>query len=469
MKRFREMMYGLLVGDALGVPYEFKDREQMDKRPCIDMIGHGTHDQPKGTWSDDSSMALCIVESINEGYDDKKVAEKFVRWMNEGYMTPHGVCFDIGSTTRQSLWKMQNQLALNDPKEIEETIERCYNHNDPRLSGNGALMRILPFLVHLNSKNISYSDMFKEVRRHCHLTHQSLRSTYACFLLLVFAERISKGDYHGNKIDKHEAWSMATNTVISHMDYFEYTFEDKQIEEYWDKILNGDIKGMPRKDIPSSGYVMDTLLASVWCVLTSNNYKEVVLKAVNLGDDTDTTGAVTGGLAGLIWGANSSEGIPKEWIENLVRLEDVNYLIDGVYNDLTARQGLVELEQYYKKEDQKWKDIKESIKTLIDPQCIVFVEDMDTYKSEGFVEIEIIDNKLLRQKNCRIKKGNQKVLGLFTHHVISLETIEGDSEHEGADIEYFVQEQRGYEVDDFYGYLIFPLKDGRFWLVSYSC
>ena len=287
MKNFRDMMLGLLVGDAVGVPYEFKDRDQMDKRPCTDMIGYGTHNQPKGTWSDDSSMALCIVESINEGYSDKKVAEKFVRWMNEGYMTPHGVCFDIGATTRQSLWKMQNQLALNDEKELEETIQRCYDYNDPRLSGNGALMRILPFLLHLNSKNISYSDMFDAIRRHCHLTHQSLRSTYACFLLLVFAERIYKGDYYGNKIDKHEAWAMATNTVRKHMEYVEYVFEDKKIEEYWDRVLNGDIKNLSRESIPSSGYVMDTLLASVWCVLTSKSYKEVGCMKRNLTTNFD--------------------------------------------------------------------------------------------------------------------------------------------------------------------------------------
>lgn len=324
MKKFNQMMLGLLVGDAVGVPYEFRDRDKMDEFPCTDMIGYGTHNQPKGTWSDDSSMALCIVESIIEGYDDVKCAEKFVDWMTEGYMTPHGVCFDIGGTTRQSLWKMQNVLALDDPEETERVLQRCMIHNEPRLSGNGALMRILPFLVHIEGMGLN--EQMTALKRQCQMTHQSYRSTYACFLVLRFAHYLDKSH------EKFEAWKRAKQDfgLLLESGRHVYEYEDNEIMDYFDRIRFRKVEKMKREDIGSSGYVMDTLLASVWCILTSESYKEAVLKAVNLGDDTDTTAAVVGGLAGIVWGFDLFLGIPNDWIENLQQLEKIKGMIAAV-------------------------------------------------------------------------------------------------------------------------------------------
>ena len=143
-----QILLGIAVADALGVPVEFQSREYLKENPVTDMLEYGTYDQPKGTWSDDTSLSLCLAESILEGLDLNRLAQKFIVWKNDGYMTPHGYMFDIGDTTRASIERMEQGIAP----------ELCgFSHEND--NGNGSLMRFLPLLA--LTKDLHMEERFK--------------------------------------------------------------------------------------------------------------------------------------------------------------------------------------------------------------------------------------------------------------------------------------------------------------------
>ncbi len=301
---------GLAVGDALGVPVEFQSRDSLTKNPVVGMRAYGTHYQPLGTWSDDSSLAFCLAESLAQGYDLTDLARRFVNWYNHNYWTPHGFVFDVGIATSQAIHKLASG--------IEPTKA---GGKDVYSNGNGALMRILPLLAFIYDKPITERfDIIKDVSS---LTHGHIRSVIACFYYLEFARLLVQN------VDKFTAFEQTKNTV----NVFLMTNNDTKQEEIdlFHRLLMNPmddyeikpIHAFKEADISSSGYVLHTLEASIWCLLTSNSYAETVLKAVNLGDDTDTTGAVAGGLAGILY---QEKGIPKLWLEQLVKVNEIRGL-----------------------------------------------------------------------------------------------------------------------------------------------
>lgn len=177
-----DALLGLAIGDALGVPFEFKSSLEMQLQPATRMVGHGTHHQPIGTWSDDSSLSFCLAASLLEGYELKDIAQRFIAWKEENYWTAWDNVFDIGRTTSRA------------------------------------------------------------------------------------------------------------------------------------------IQQLSRENLKSGGYVLETIEASLWAFLTTSSYEDAVLTVINLGHDTDTTGAITGGLAGLYYG---QENIPSQWLASLVKLEEI--------------------------------------------------------------------------------------------------------------------------------------------------
>ncbi|SEC82739.1 ADP-ribosylglycohydrolase [Tenacibaculum sp. MAR_2009_124] len=299
---------GLAVGDALGVPVEFRSRESLKLNPVVDMRSFGTHEQPKGTWSDDSSLTFCLAESLCNGYDLKDISIKFIQWMGEQIWTPHGYVFDIGIQTRKAIYQL---IDIINTKEYEDLKLLKYNDNE-YTNGNGSLMRIIPLLFILKGKSIL--DQFETIWHVSSLTHPHIRSAIGCLIYLNFAEHI----LNGNSIK--EAY-VKMKTKISKF------LKDRKISEYernhFSRILDKNIKELKESSVNSGGYVVHTLEASLWCLLNTNSYSEAVLKAVNLGDDTDTTATVVGAIAGLYYGLNE---IPKEWIESLVKKEDIFYL-----------------------------------------------------------------------------------------------------------------------------------------------
>lgn len=292
------ILIGTAVGDALGVPVEFQPRSYLKANPVIDMREYGTHEQPKGTWSDDTSLMLCLAESMIEGLDTNNLAQKFIAWKNDNLWTPHGWVFDIGIGTRIAIERLENGMT----PELAGGFDEMDN-------GNGSLMRILPLVLHI--KDLDIEERYEWTKKISSITHAHVRSVMACFYYLEFAKKIIEGN------DKFQAYNELQSELTQ---YFEQR-KINPIEIYkLHRLLNEDISKVEENNIKSSGYVMDTLEATVWCVLTTNNYKDAVLKAVNLGHDTDTTGAVTGGIAALIYGMDT---IPTEWINALARKDDI--------------------------------------------------------------------------------------------------------------------------------------------------
>lgn len=298
-------LLGLLTGDALGVPVEFADRAQRRADPVTGMRAYGTHNQPAGTWSDDGSLALCTASSLVEaGYDLQDVAARFVGWLDKAYWTPHGQVFDIGLTTRRAIDRLRGGVP---PMEAGGAREQD--------NGNGSLMRILPLA--LRFPDLPLSDLLERAHALSCLTHAHPRAQLACGFYTVMATRLLAGqaaaDAYGQAID------LATPF------YSRPPFASEL--SHYSRVFGGRIAETPPEGIRGSGYVAHTLEASLWCLLRHDSYSATVLEAVNLGEDTDTTGAVAGGLAGLLYG---KDGIPAQWVSGLARLPEIEALIDGL-------------------------------------------------------------------------------------------------------------------------------------------
>lgn len=297
--QIKSSLLGVAIGDALGVPVEFTTRDQCRLLPVTEMKGNGTHYQIKGTWSDDSSLTFCLAEGLcNPEFDLREVADNFVRWRRENFWTARGTVFDIGNTTRRALQNIQNG----------EDLEHC-GLVDENSNGNGALMRILPLVFY--TRNMSIEDRFLWTTRVASLTHGHGISVLSCFYYLEFARHLMKGR------SKVEIYKELQGDIPSF-------FRDKpainqQLPVLY-RLLTEDISAIDEKNIYSGGYVVHTLEASIWCLLTTDNYADSVLRAVNLGWDTDTTGAVTGGLAGLLYG---EESFPTSWLAELAQLDRI--------------------------------------------------------------------------------------------------------------------------------------------------
>lgn len=267
MRTLRDAVYGLAVGDALGVPVEFEERDSFHVET---MTGHGTHDKEPGTWSDDTGLTLATCDSLKlmGTVDLEDLRCCFTDWYKNGKYTPDGEVFDVGITTGAALGRGEGMA-------------------DEWSNGNGSLMRIIPLAFIPDIKD-------DEIREVSAITHGHCIAKTACVVYVHIARLLLAGK------TLTEAVAEATDNETT-------------------KELFGYLPGVatwPREKVKSSGYVADTLEAAVWSLSNTSCFRDALIKAVNLGDDTDTVGAVTGGLAGIIYGY---ESIPKEWLEVLRR------------------------------------------------------------------------------------------------------------------------------------------------------
>lgn len=302
-KSIKSALFGVAVGDALGVPVEFKSRAYLNQNPVTGMTGYGTYNMPPGTFSDDSSLTFCLAEALTEEFSLETIGRKFVKWRRENYWTPHGEVFDIGITTSNAI----ERLSRGTQPDLAGGTEESSN-------GNGSLMRILPLVFYIADKPIS--ERYKLTKQVSSITHGHIRSVIACFYYLEFARQLLLGT------DRTEIYRNLQAEISSYLGT--HDIPAAETDEF-SRLLNGTISDLPKEQISSSGYVMHTLEASIWCLLTTDCYRDAVLKAINLGDDTDTTAAVTGGLAGLLYG---HENIPQEWVNELVRRDDIEALAE---------------------------------------------------------------------------------------------------------------------------------------------
>ena len=289
------LILGVAVGDALGVPVEFKKRGTFY---VTDMQGYGTHDQPSGTWSDDTSLTLALADGLlPDEVNLEGIAYRFTDWYDDAAYTPHGKVFDVGNATAEAIKRLKKGVA---PEKAGGTGERD--------NGNGSLMRIAPLTFYMYGIREAEAR-FRSVRDVSSLTHAHEWSVAACYIYVEMLNKLRMGR------KKKAAYAELREDFARGVPFISKVTLGKFV-----RILENDISTLPEEEIRSSGFVVDTLEAAFWCFMTTDNYKDAVLKAVNLGDDTDTTGAVTGALAGLAYGLDS---IPQEWREQLAAYDEV--------------------------------------------------------------------------------------------------------------------------------------------------
>ena len=287
-------IYGLAIGDALGVPVEFKSRKILAQNPVTDMVdGY----RPKGTYSDDTAMTLCTLASLHENnwnlnpYD---IMERFVRWLDEGYMAVDGDVFDVGVTTRRAITRFKNKTPL----------EECGSTSFYEC-GNGSLMRIMPIVFYLQKH--PEADVYETVKLISSLTHAHDVCIIGCYiyvklsLAILNKQELSKDDLVKQELPNIYA-ELAARTNQKWLDLYARIFD-----------LESFIR-LPSKAIKSDGFVLSSLEASLWCFMTTVDFRSCVLRAVNLGYDSDTTAAIAGGLAGLYY---RLENIPVKWRNEL--------------------------------------------------------------------------------------------------------------------------------------------------------
>lgn len=292
-------LWGAVVGDALGVPVEFMNREELQANPVTGMRGHGTHHQEAGTWSDDSSLLICTVDSlVNHEFDTEDMGKRFRDWFEHGFWAAHGVVFDVGMTTSDALLGIRNGIPAEEA-----------GRSDEHSNGNGSLMRIIPVVFRFAETPLS--KFLDRISRASGITHGHQRSRMACGYYALMVKELLSG------APPATAFGMSRNT-------FSKTFAGHPELKHFTQIPE-DLLNKPENWIVSTGYVIHTLTASLWCLLTTDNYRECVLKAVNLGGDTDTTGCVAGGLAGVAYGIGA---LPHEWIQQLARHPELDQLFN---------------------------------------------------------------------------------------------------------------------------------------------
>lgn len=300
-----DALLGVAVGDAVGVPFEFSSREKMQSNPATEMIGHGTYNQPIGTWSDDSSLTFCLAESLVNGYDLKDISEKFIDWKTNAYWSARGELFDIGCTTDIAISRLQKIITDND---LDELKQQKYYGNEFD-NGNGSLMRIIPLLFYIKGRPIH--EQFEIVWEVSALTHRHIRAAMSCLIYLKLAEKLLKG------IDKVVAYSEMRNEISKFWN--EINFPDTE-RVHFSRIIQNDIQIVNINTLKSGGYVIEVLESSIWFFLKEDNFKDTILSIINIGHDTDTSAAITGGLAGIYYG---QKGIPEFWKSSLARKEDI--------------------------------------------------------------------------------------------------------------------------------------------------
>lgn len=268
-------LLGLAIGDALGTTLEFKPRDSYP--PLTDLIGGGPFDLPAGLWTDDTSMAFALADSLLTcgGLDPADLMRRFLSWWRTGEYSPTGTCFDIGITTRAALQR------------FERTGNPRAGDPDPMTAGNGSLMRLAPIAIW--GVNGGDTAMRSAARVQSATTHAAPACLDAC-----------------------EAWAVMLATAIHGGDFGDALASARHLgmSEPIGPIIAGSWRGKRRAQIASTGYVAHSLEASLWCIAETDDFRDAVLLAANLGDDADTTAAITGQLAGALYAAS---GIPPEW------------------------------------------------------------------------------------------------------------------------------------------------------------
>lgn len=305
--KLKNGILGFIIGDALGVPLEFKKRDLFKNNKVTDMIS-SDRIGAKGVWSDDSSMVIATMKAIidNKGkINYKSIMDNFILWVSNKDFIATDKAFGIGRATFLALGNYYNKRY----EKITDCGMKGFNYN-----GNGSLMRILPIAYYCYYKKLNDDEIYNLVKDISSLTHSHEISILGCFIYVLLVIELLSGE------EKENAYSN-----IRKYNYKKY-FSLENIK-YYDRLLNNDISKLDVDSISSMGFVVDTLEAVVWCFINNNSYDKCVIEAINLGNDSDTIGALTGGLSGLYYG-----NLPSKWLDSIVKKDYLLQLSNDYYN-----------------------------------------------------------------------------------------------------------------------------------------
>ena len=304
---------GVAVGDALGLPAQFLERDELRDDPVTEMYPSDIYRQPAGAWSDDTSMTIAMLDSIKTlGKINKEdVMKRFVRWLCYDEYTPTGETFDEGNTCASAILKYNKN----------HDIENCGKTGE-HANGNGSLMRTLPVCLFYAKKMNKYSGVIHEAIKDIHelsaLTHNHKRACMACGLYFFCVYEIIYGT--GTLKERLQ------NGLDKGFEYYGKDIANLVEMSHYGRLKDlSEFENVPEDKIKSSGYVVDTLEAAIWSLITTESFEDAIIKAVNLGDDSDTVAAVAGGLAGLYYGYDA---IPKRWLDKLIKREWLEEMCD---------------------------------------------------------------------------------------------------------------------------------------------
>lgn len=286
IERYRGCLLGLAVGDAVGTALEFTSPGTF--QPIREMVGGGPFKLAPGQWTDDTSMALCLADSLLAcgGFDPADQMARYVRWWREGYLSSTGTCFDIGGTTHAAL------------AAFERTGQPYSGPTDPRSAGNGSLMRLAPVPLFFAQQPVEAIHRSADSSR---TTHGARTAVDACRYFAALLVGALQGAAKEQLIGPYY-------TPVAGL------WERDPLAEEIARIAAGSYRHRNPPEIRGTGYVVHTLEAALWAFFHGRDFRDGCLRVVNLGEDADTTGAVYGQLAGAFYG---EAGIPAEWRRRL--------------------------------------------------------------------------------------------------------------------------------------------------------
>ncbi len=288
--RFRGCLLGLAAGDAVGTTVEFAPRGSF--APVTDMVGGGPFNLQPGEWTDDTSMALCLAASLLErrGFDARDQMERYSRWWEQGYLSSTGKCFDIGNTVRGALMRFL------------ETGEPFAGSTHAQSAGNGSIMRLAPAAMFWSQ---TVDDAIQYCGESSRTTHGAAECVDACRYLGLVLWRALQGASKKEMLADCGEGVVAAPSIRA--------------------LAAGSYRRKSVDEIRGSGYVVQSLEAALCCFWRSESFEESVLTAVNLGEDADTTGAISGQMAGAFY---AESGIPRKWVERLVQASEIRVMAD---------------------------------------------------------------------------------------------------------------------------------------------
>ena len=294
--RFQGALLGLACGDAVGTTVEFKARGSF--APLTDMVGGGPFRLKPGEWTDDTSMALCLATSLVEcgRFDAEDQMQRYCRWMENGYLASNGRCFDIGGTVSQAL------------RAFRRTGDPYSGSSDPHSAGNGCLMRLAPVPMFFFPDRAAAIAMSGESSRTTHGAQECIEASRLFGAMLTSAFR---------GLTKEEILFGHGVEIVG--------------SARLQGVAQGNYRNAAEGCIQGSGYVVESLEAALWCFLNTDNFRDAILRAANLGRDADTTAAICGQLAGAFYGES---GIPKEWRERLVMVGEIRALAEMLHRSV---------------------------------------------------------------------------------------------------------------------------------------